>query len=47
MSGSFFSELKRRNVLRVAMAYAAAAWLLVQNAAMRDALVDYGSAQRW
>jgi TolB-like protein len=30
MSGSFFSELKRRNVLRVAMAYAAAAWLLVQ-----------------
>ena len=30
MSGSFLSELKRRNVLRVAMAYAAVAWLLVQ-----------------
>jgi TolB-like protein len=30
MSGSFFSELKRRNVLRVAMAYAAVVWLLVQ-----------------
>jgi TolB-like protein len=30
MSGSFLSELKRRNVLRVAMAYAAIAWLLVQ-----------------
>jgi len=27
---SFFSELKRRNVLRVAAFYAAAAWLLVQ-----------------
>ena len=30
MSGSFLSELRRRNVLRVAMAYAAVAWLLVQ-----------------
>ena len=30
MSGSFLSELKRRNVLRVAMAYAAVAWLFVQ-----------------
>lgn len=30
MSGSFLSELKRRNVLRVAMAYAALVWLLVQ-----------------
>jgi TolB-like protein len=30
MSGSFLAELKRRNVLRVAMAYAAAVWLLVQ-----------------
>jgi adenylate cyclase len=30
MSGSLLSELKRRNVLRVAMAYAAVAWLLVQ-----------------
>ncbi|MDX1507306.1 MAG: hypothetical protein R3358_03425 [Woeseiaceae bacterium] len=30
MRGSFLSELRRRNVLRVAMAYAAVAWLLVQ-----------------
>jgi hypothetical protein len=27
---SFFSELKRRNVLRVAIAYLAGAWLLVE-----------------
>ena len=27
---SFFAELKRRNVLRVAAFYAAAGWLLVQ-----------------
>ncbi len=26
---SFFEELKRRNVVRVAIAYAAAAWLLL------------------
>lgn len=30
MSGNFFSELKRRNVLRAAAFYAASAWLLVQ-----------------
>ena len=30
MNGSFFSELTRRNVLRAAAFYAAAAWLLVQ-----------------
>ena len=29
-AGSFFAELKRRNVLRVAAFYAAAGWLLVQ-----------------
>lgn len=30
MSMSFFAELKRRNVLRVGIAYAVAAWLLIQ-----------------
>ena len=29
-SGNFFSELKRRNVYKVAVAYAVAAWLLIQ-----------------
>ncbi|MEO7168730.1 MAG: hypothetical protein ABI016_17065, partial [Chthoniobacterales bacterium] len=29
-SGNFFTELKRRNVLRAAAFYAASAWLLVQ-----------------
>src|SRR3954471_23948998 len=28
--GNFFAELKRRNVYRVAVAYAVVAWLLVQ-----------------
>ena len=28
--GSFFSELKRRNVYKVAITYAVVAWLLVQ-----------------
>jgi adenylate cyclase len=27
---NFFSELKRRNVYRVAIAYAVVAWLLIQ-----------------
>src|SRR5215471_14759338 len=31
---SFFAELKRRNVYRVAVAYAVAAWLLVQAASL-------------
>jgi len=30
MQNSFFTELQRRNVLRAAAFYAAAAWLLVQ-----------------
>ena len=34
---SFFEELKRRNVLRVALAYLAGAWLLLQVA---DVLID-------
>jgi len=29
---SFFAELKRRNVYKVAVAYAIVGWLLVQNA---------------
>ncbi len=29
-SGSFFAELKRRNVYKVAVAYAVASWLLIQ-----------------
>src|SRR5687768_7927545 len=29
-AGNFFSELKRRHVYRVAVAYAVVAWLLVQ-----------------
>ncbi len=28
--GQFFDELKRRNVLRVAIAYLVASWLLIQ-----------------
>ena len=28
--GSFFAELKRRNVYKVAVAYAVVAWLLIQ-----------------
>jgi len=30
MTGNFFSELKRRNVYKVAVAYAVVAWLLIQ-----------------
>ena len=30
MSGSFFSELKRRNVLRVAVLYVVFSWLVLQ-----------------
>jgi len=28
--GNFFAELKRRNVYKVAVAYAVVAWLLIQ-----------------
>jgi adenylate cyclase len=37
---SFFSELKRRNVYKVAVAYAVAAWLVVQIAAILFATFD-------
>src|SRR3954468_21786800 len=33
-SGSFFAELKRRNVYKVAVAYAVVSWLLVQGASI-------------
>src|SRR5213592_3656910 len=33
-SGNFFSELKRRNVYKVAIAYAVVAWLLIQAASI-------------
>jgi adenylate cyclase len=33
-SGNFFSELKRRNVYKVAVAYAVIAWLLIQAASI-------------
>jgi hypothetical protein len=32
--GSFFAELKRRNVYKVAVAYAVIAWLLIQAASI-------------
>ena len=34
MIGNFFSELKRRNVYKVAVAYAVVAWLLIQGASI-------------
>src|SRR6266700_4384525 len=33
-SGNFFAELKRRNVYKVAVAYAIVAWLLIQAASI-------------
>src|ERR671932_1991143 len=33
-SGNFFAELKRRNVYKVAIAYAIVAWLLIQGASI-------------
>jgi len=30
VKGNFFTELKRRNVYKVAVAYAVVAWLLIQ-----------------
>ncbi len=38
---NFFSELKRRNVYKVAVAYAIVAWLLIQAAA-----IPYMSSRR-
>lgn len=40
----FFAELKRRNVIRVAVAYAVAAWLLVQ---VMEIAVDAFEAPAW
>jgi len=41
---SLFEELKRRNVIRVAIAYAVGAWLLVQGA---DLILDLVGAEAW
>jgi len=41
---SFFQELKRRNVIRVGIAYAVGAWLLVQGA---DLILDLIGAEDW
>ena len=42
--GKLFDELKRRNVIRVAVAYAVASWLLLQVA---DLVLDNISAPGW
>src|ERR1051326_2313255 len=34
MNGNFFAEMKRRNVYKVAVAYAVVAWLLIQAASI-------------
>jgi hypothetical protein len=36
---SFFAELKRRNVYKVAVAYAVVAWLLIQAASLIQTLL--------
>lgn len=41
---SFFDELKRRNVLRVALAYLAGSWLLLQ---VVDVLIDNNALTAW
>ena len=41
---SFFNELKRRNVFKVGVAYAVAAWLLLQ---MVDLVLENISAPDW
>ena len=41
---SLFEELKRRNVIRVGIAYAVGAWLLVQGA---DLILDLVGADDW
>ena len=40
---SFYTELKRRNVIRVGTAYAVAAWLLIQIADTTFPLFGFGS----
>ena len=42
--GRFFTELKRRNVYKVAVAYAVVAWLLIQVASI---LFPNFEAPRW
>ncbi len=43
-SSSLFSELKRRNVFRVGLAYLVASWLLIQ---LTDILVPMLALQDW
>ena len=42
--GSVWNELKRRNVVRVAIAYAVVAWLLLQVA---DVILNNIETSRW
>ena len=42
--GQLFDELKRRNVIRVAVAYAVSAWLVLQVA---DIAIDNIGAPEW
>lgn len=41
---SFFAELRRRNIFRVALLYVAAGWLLLEIGAL---LVDYAGVPDW
>ncbi len=41
---SFFAELRRRNIFRVALLYVTAGWLLLEIASM---LVDYAGLPGW
>ena len=45
-SGNFFAELKRRNVYKVAVAYAVVGWLLVRAADSEVARSDVRSASQ-
>ncbi len=38
-TSNFFSELKRRNVYKVAIAYGAVAWVLIQDATYLECIV--------
>jgi hypothetical protein len=43
---NFFAELKRRNVYKVAVAYAVVAWLLIQAASITSVLAGAAPATR-
>ena len=44
---SFFNELKRRNVVRVAIAYNVAAWLVIQVVETIFPAFGFGDANTW